>query len=126
MERIAVAYRALKSLESILDEPETVIVRDATIQRFEYTSEATWKAVCEWLLKYESIEERHPRGCYRALFRIGRIDETLALNLLQLVEDRNRTSHAYIESVAVSVFERIPQHTKSLRLVLESIKNESP
>ena len=99
-------------------------MRDATIQRFEYTSEATWKAVCEWLLKYESIEERHPRGCYRALFRIGRIDETLALNLLQLVEDRNRTSHAYIESVAVAFFERIPQHVKSLHMVLKAITDK--
>lgn len=123
MERIAVAHQALKSLESILDEPMTVIVRDASIQRFEYTSEAVWKAVCDWLLEHESIEERHPRGCYRALFRIGKIDEDLALSLLQLVEDRNRTSHAYVEAVAISVFERIPQHAKSLRSVLESISN---
>ncbi len=124
MERIAVARQALKSLESILKEPETVIVRDATIQRFEYTCEAVWKAICDWLLNHESVEERHPRGCYRALFRIGRIDEDLALKLLQLVEDRNRTSDAYVEAVAISVFERIPQHAKSLRSVLEAITGE--
>ena len=124
MERITVALQALKSLEAILKERETVIVRDATIQRFEYTCEAVWKAICAWLLEHESVEERHPRGCYRALFRIGRIDEDLALQLLQLVEDRNRTSHAYVEAVAISVFERIPQHAKSLRSVLEAISSE--
>ena len=55
MEKIAVAHKALESLESILNETVTIIVRDATIQRFEYTSEAVWKAVCYSLLKYESI-----------------------------------------------------------------------
>ncbi len=124
MEKLVTARQALESLESILHEPTTVIVRDATIQRFEYTSEAVWKAVCEWLQKHESIEERHPRGCYRALFRIGRIDEDLALALLQLVEDRNRTSHAYVEAVAISVFGRIPEHAKSLRAVVEAVEGE--
>ena len=52
MERIAVAHWALESLECILGEPVTVVVRDATIQRFKYTSEAVWKAVCDWLLKH--------------------------------------------------------------------------
>ena len=45
MEKIALAQRALDSLESILTEPFSVIVRDATIQRFEYSSEAVWKAL---------------------------------------------------------------------------------
>ena len=121
MEKLVIARQALESLESVLHEPPTVIVRDATIQRFEYTSEAAWKAVCEWLREHESIEERHPRGCYRALFRIGRINEDLALSLLQLVEDRNRTSHAYMEAVAIAVFERIPKHAKTLRAVLEVV-----
>lgn len=40
MERLVVARQALNRLESVWMEPETVIVRDATIQRFEYTCEA--------------------------------------------------------------------------------------
>lgn len=99
----------------------SVIVRDATIQRFEYSGEAAWKAVRQWLHVKESIEENHPRGCYRALFRIGRIDESLSLQLMASVEDRNRTSHAYIEDVAVAVFERIPDHYKALAAVLTSL-----
>lgn len=121
MERLAVAERALASLEAILKEPFSVIVRDATIQRFEFTSEAVWKGVRDWLRREESLEENHPRGCYRALFRIGRIDEALAANLMQAIEDRNRTSHAYIEALAQSVFESIPQHAAAFRQVLERL-----
>jgi nucleotidyltransferase substrate binding protein (TIGR01987 family) len=122
MEKLATASAAFSSLEAILSEPFSVIVRDATIQRFEYTSEAVWKAARDWLRRVESIEENHPRGCYRALFRIGTIDEPLALALLQSVEDRNRTSHAYIEAVAEYVFANIPRHTEAFRQLLERLQ----
>ena len=121
MEKLAQAERALASLESILEEPFSVIVRDASIQRFEYTTEAVWKAARAWLRAAESIEENHPRGVFRALYRIGRIDEALSLQLLDLVEDRNRTAHAYIEALADAVFGKIPQHVIALRGVLSAI-----
>jgi len=119
MEKLSRAEAALVSLEAILSEPFSTIVRDATIQRFEYTSEALWKAVSEWLKSRESIEENHPRGCYRALFRIGVIDEDLTTRLLLSIEDRNRTSHAYIEALAQSVFENIPGHAAAFRETLK-------
>ena len=122
MEKLATARQALSSLEAILQEPPSIIVRDATIQRFEYTSEAVWKGAREWLTAIELIEENHPRGVYRALFRIGRIDEALVAALLASIEDRNRTSHAYIEAVAVAVFERIPQHATSFHRLLKTLE----
>ncbi|HQO39906.1 MAG TPA: nucleotidyltransferase substrate binding protein [Spirochaetota bacterium] len=49
MERLKIILdsfeNALKSLEDISNEPFTIIVRDATIQRFEYTFEVMWKSV---------------------------------------------------------------------------------
>jgi nucleotidyltransferase substrate binding protein (TIGR01987 family) len=122
MEKLDIAERALSSLGEVLQEPYSVIVRDATIQRFEYSGEAVWKAVREWLQVNESIEENHPRGCYRALYRIGKIEEDLSLLLLAVVEDRNRTSHAYIENVAAAVFEKIPEHYRALQSVLNLLK----
>lgn len=122
MEKLDIAERALTSLGEVLEESYSVIVRDATIQRFEYTGEAVWKAARYWLQVNESIEENHPRGCYRALYRIGKIDEDLSLSLLAVVEDRNRTSHAYIENVAAAVFEKIPEHFVALKSVLNLLR----
>lgn len=52
MERIELKYkdalRALNTLKEIAKEPFSVIVRDAAIQRFEYTFEAFWKFVREY------------------------------------------------------------------------------
>ena len=122
MEKLKIAHQALASLGEILEEPYSVIVRDATIQRFEYSSEAVWKAVRDWLQVNESLDVNHPRGCYRALYRIGKIDEALSVSLLAVVEDRNRTSRAYIENVAVAVFEKIPEHYIALKSVLILLK----
>ena len=49
MERLKLRYqdarRALSTFEEILAEPFSVIVRDAAVQRFEYTFEAVWKFI---------------------------------------------------------------------------------
>lgn len=37
--------KALRRLEEALDKPESAIVRDASIQRFEFTFELAWKAI---------------------------------------------------------------------------------
>jgi hypothetical protein len=43
-ERVAMARQALGTLAEVLAMEKTRIVRDASIQRFEYTFEAMWKA----------------------------------------------------------------------------------
>ena len=48
-ERLAVARRALATLNLALKEPQTPMNRDASIQRFEYTYEAMWKAAQAYL-----------------------------------------------------------------------------
>lgn len=69
MERLELKYKdALKSLETledILKKPFSIIVRDATIQRFEYTFEALWKFLKEYLKEKEGIICNSPKGCFR-------------------------------------------------------------
>jgi hypothetical protein len=59
LERLEVRYedakRAIGTLREILLEPFTAIVRDAAIQRFEYTFEAYWKFIKEYLKIREGI-----------------------------------------------------------------------
>ncbi|WP_232796655.1 nucleotidyltransferase substrate binding protein [Kyrpidia spormannii] len=58
--RLKTALRALNSLETVLSEPgDSPIVRDAAIQRFEYTFEAAWKAAQLFLAVVEGMP---PRG----------------------------------------------------------------
>ena len=121
MEKLNQAQRALATLTAILHEPVTVIVRDAAIQRFEYTSEAVWKAA-QWYLKTaHGVVEGSPRGCYKRLFQLGTVDAELAAALQAVVDDRNLTAHTYVEDIAQTVFERLPQHTRTFTLLLSHL-----
>ena len=62
------AKRALSTLEEVLGLEYSKIVRDATIQRFEYTFEATWKLLKEFLQYREGIVCNSPKSCFREAF----------------------------------------------------------
>ena len=125
MERLIQARNALDAFAAILEQPFSAIVRDAAIQRFEFSAEAVWKAAREWLYRRESVEANHPIGVYRTLFRLGYIDEALCVRLIELIDDRNRTSHAYIEALAQAVFEKLPAHLESLQQVLAALETRA-
>jgi hypothetical protein len=62
-ERFGVAQKALATLREVLAETNpSVIVRDAAIQRFEYTFEAFWKAGQEFLRAQEGLDIGSPKG----------------------------------------------------------------
>lgn len=75
MERLTLKYKdtlhALNTLNEILRQPFSIIVRDATIQRFEYTFEALWKYIKEYLKEREGIIANSPKSCFRELFSLG-------------------------------------------------------
>ena len=49
------AKRAIETLQDIIKEPFSIIIRDATIQRFEYTFEALWKFLREYLSRINDV-----------------------------------------------------------------------
>jgi nucleotidyltransferase substrate binding protein (TIGR01987 family) len=83
--RLEIAQQALSTLEEILHEPFSAIVRDATIQRFEYTFEAVWKALREHLLEMEGIVCNSPKSCFREAFSLGYLseEETVGCQMLR-------------------------------------------
>jgi nucleotidyltransferase substrate binding protein (TIGR01987 family) len=106
-ERIAVARQALATLVEILAEPKNRIVRDASIQRFEYSFEAVWKAIKIYLRQAESIELASPKSVIRASLRLGLLSEEQTRAALQMAEDRNLTVHMYQEELAEKTFSRL-------------------
>ena len=53
--RYSDTIRAMEILKETLDEPFSVIVRDATIQRFEYTFESLWKFLRSFMKRCATI-----------------------------------------------------------------------
>ncbi|MBF0180054.1 MAG: nucleotidyltransferase substrate binding protein [Magnetococcales bacterium] len=89
------------------DAREDDLVLDATIQRFEFCMELTWKCL-KRQLEAEGIQTQTPREALRGAYAAGWInDERLWLGMLQ---DRNLTSHTYRESLARQIHARIPAY----------------
>ena len=108
MERIKLkqedAKRAIDTLTDILEETYSVIVRDATIQRFEYSFEALWKYCKEYLRENEGIAINSPKKCFRELFSLGLLSDEETVKCLEMTDRRNDTSHTYKEKVADDIF----------------------
>lgn len=81
--------------------------RDGAIQRFEYTFELLWKTV-KVFLEYEGFACAGPRSCLQEGSRRGFLVEGDVL--LDMLVDRNKTTHLYNEDVATLIFQRVKNH----------------
>lgn len=106
---------ALARLEEALDRPEDSIVRDACIQRFEFTFETAWRAIQADALM-EGVNCASPRDCLRAAFRLEIIDNDE--RWFRMVEDRNRTSHTYDEALAADIYRSLSGYAAILSAML--------
>ena len=109
-ERIAVARQAWKTLNSLLKRRRSKIVRDAGIQRFEYTLEAVWKAGQEYLSEMERIQAASPTSVIRASNSTGILNRTQTRTCLKMALDRNLSVHTYNEDLANQMFARLPRY----------------
>ncbi len=93
--------RALVRMHEVLAENETSIVRDALIQRFEFTFEMAWRCLYRYLRdKGEKVAEK-PWAVLPVAFQSLLIEDAEAWDKLR--EYRNLTSHTYQEALAIDV-----------------------
>ncbi len=109
-QRLEVAQRALTSLVALASEPYSTVVRDASIQRFEYTVEAVWKAAKAVLADRYGVDVASPKAVVRAAMENGLLTEEQARLALAMVDHRNLTSHTYNEALADEIFAALPAY----------------
>ena len=124
-EKIEQFEQALQTLEDILTHEKNDIVRDATIQRFEYTVEAFWKALKTVLRESLGIDAASPKAVLRSAGGADICKEEEVSLALTMIDDRNETSHLYTRALAEKLFEKIPRYTKLLRLLCDRMKSTS-
>lgn len=96
--------KALSKLHETLarDASQDDIVIDATIQRFEFSFELSWKLL-KAMLEFEGISNAtSPRSAIKEAFQVGIIQD--GEGWLRMLEDRNRTSHTYDEETALEIY----------------------
>jgi nucleotidyltransferase substrate binding protein (TIGR01987 family) len=114
--------RALAALQEAVQAPMDAqgLLRDATIQRFEFTIELFWKFLKQ-VLYQTGRDVSLPRQILQEAYRAGWLqDETTWLAMLQA---RNLTSHTYLESLAVSVHQAIClQYLQALQAAVQALE----
>lgn len=105
---------ALARLHEAIEEEkinESLAVRDGAIKRFEFTAELAWKTIREYLLTESINDINSPKKVMREAFNNDIITD--AEGWIQILDDRNSTSHIYDEDDANVIFSRITtQHIK--------------
>jgi len=104
----------------------TRIERDAAIQRFEYSFEATWKAAQRYLQVVEGMVVGSPKATIRASRESGLLDVGTTEQALVMADDRNLTAHTYNESVAATIAARLPRHVATLEAWLGAMRDRLP
>jgi nucleotidyltransferase substrate binding protein (TIGR01987 family) len=121
-ERTETCQRALKTLSEILSLPFSVIVRDASIQRFEYSFESLWKLLKGYLYQVEGLICNSPKECFREGLKVGVLSVEETETCLVMTDDRNLTSHTYIESIAEAIYPKLPSYLVVMQSLLENIQ----
>ncbi|MFH1846779.1 MAG: HI0074 family nucleotidyltransferase substrate-binding subunit [Candidatus Omnitrophota bacterium] len=115
--------KAVERLKEALEEDIAVnkVAVDAVIQRFEFTFELSWK-LAKIILAYNGVEVTLPRLIIKEAFKMKMINNGQAW--IDMLEDRNKTSHIYDEDEALEIYEKIRTgHFKMLKSFEKSVKN---
>jgi nucleotidyltransferase substrate binding protein (TIGR01987 family) len=101
---------AIERFKDVMQHPDlgkSSYMRDAAIQRFEFTIELFWK-ILKKVLQYEKVETTTPRDVLSKAFQYKLIDNEAVW--LRMLDDRNSTSHVYNEKDAERIFDHIKSY----------------
>ncbi|MEX0609906.1 MAG: nucleotidyltransferase substrate binding protein [Balneolaceae bacterium] len=115
--------KAFHSLEKALAiKPHDEIVRDATIQRFEYSFELSWKFMKRYLNEFAGIEEHQIKEIFRNSAKIGLINNPD--NWFGYHKARNLTSHTYNEKIAEETYQFAIDFSEDANYFLKQLKQK--
>jgi nucleotidyltransferase substrate binding protein (TIGR01987 family) len=101
------------------------MTRDASIQRFEYTFEAVWKAAQLYLRVRENLELASPTAVTRACFQAALLNEEQCRTAMNMVRDRNLTVHTYNEELADQIYSLLPAYAALMDQWLTAMSGEA-
>lgn len=103
-------------------------IRDACIQRFEFSYELAWKMLRRYLKENSPTETRINELNFQSLIRLGS-DQGLLKNGWNswkiYRQARNNTSHNYNEAISQEVIQQIPAFYVDANYLLDKLKKKN-
>ena len=114
MERsLILLKKAIDRFAEALNEPESSIVMDATIQRFEFTYELLWKTLKTFLEDVHGVRTVSPRQVFKEAYAISLIEEEDVF--LEMIKSRNLLSHTYNEKQAADIYKKCLSYLSAIK-----------
>jgi nucleotidyltransferase substrate binding protein (TIGR01987 family) len=122
---LELAYRYLTveldklSLSNNLD--LKLINQDSVIQRFEFTVELLWKYLREYIQVKFLIADlpSSPAFVFREALKVNLLSVEETEQSLQMIKDRNLTSHTYKNEIAEDILSRMDSHIKLIKKIIK-------
>lgn len=111
--------KALARFSEALEEPESSIVRDATIQRFEFTYELLWKTLKIYLQDIHGVRAVSPRQVFKEAYSLSLIKQEDIF--LEMMQSRNMLSHTYNEDQAMDIYKKCKKFLSGIDEVYQVI-----
>ena len=115
--------KALLQLGDALEESESPIVRDACLQRFEFSYELLWKTLKVFLEDIHGVRAVSPRQVFKEAFALSIIGEEVTF--VEMIESRNTLSHTYNEEQAAKIYVKCGGYMKAMKTVLAQLNKQS-
>ena len=115
--------KALIQLGKALEEVESPIVRDACLQRFEFSYELLRKTLKIFLEDIHGVRAVSPRQVFKEAFALSLIEKEETF--VEMIESRNTLSHTYSEEQAMKIYERCIDYLSVMQSVFAQLNKQS-
>jgi nucleotidyltransferase substrate binding protein (TIGR01987 family) len=110
---------ALNRLQDIFKFPPTQEYKDATIQRFEFCFELSWKLM-QSIARSQNKGTPYIKASFREAAHLGLIDDPELW--FEFHDARNLSSHVYNEAMANQVYEKAKEFLPEAKKMLEKAR----
>ena len=115
--------KALGNLEVAISVPaETDLEKAGCIQYLEFCFELSWKSIQALAREQGCIDCNSPKACLKQAFANHWLEDEILW--LEMLSDRNRMSHTYSASDALSIYNSLNRYLSAFRDLLEVLKSE--
>ena len=127
-QRLANYKKALAQLTKFIDKGKlNELEEQGLIQAFEYTHELAWNLLKDYLQDQGTQNINGSKDAVRAAFKVGLIED--GESWMDMITDRNRTSHTYNQStadeIAINIIARFFGLFVMLREKMQEISNDT-
>jgi nucleotidyltransferase substrate binding protein (TIGR01987 family) len=120
------AFIVAKKAAQMGDAEFILAAEDSIIQRFEYSYEAFWKLLKKYIEQVHRIEEiNSPRRVVHAAVTYNICSTKEGTVFLEMLDDRNETSHRYsVEAIRI-ILPDIPRYFEAMRTVVDRLHEKT-